>query len=327
MASCLARRRKKGCSAHPSPVQGVFTVSGRAFKCRHAPLWYAWGHVMDRRIMMTGDGLQLIRLRQVWVGGASFRAGSLRSFRMWKLYSRLFVAVVVVATFSSVSACAPPPSPPAPCGGEREQCVEPGHTAAAICDAGTCAGTTDACTTDTDCYRLVQPGDAIPAWNRPQGGLGTRLNLRIEGVEAPYVRWMQTLITDRYQLIDETDASSRVSCSPASCEEGLGCECDEAAGFSCVSFPSGANLCAELICDQVNRTFPLDEHPHGALVTPELPVRFQNALGLEELDGREVSLTMGVLVGPTEASAEFIYSTVPVVLQVGEFVTPSWWDQ
>lgn len=236
------------------------------------------------------------------------------------------LCALVAALPTLVASCTPPVEPPPPCGGNAAPCVIAGHTSAAVCEAGSCLGLDVDCETDADCFFALAAGDELPTWDRPQGGLGTRLNVRFEGFpegtgESDFTA-LRTVITDAFQLSDPNDPASKIACSPDLCADGLGCECDEGAGFRCTELADGA-FCAELICKQTNRRFPLDPHPNETLVVAELPVRFENEYGLEELDGREVDLT---LIGEL-STGELVSQTVSVVLKVGEFVKPSWWEQ
>lgn len=220
-------------------------------------------------------------------------------------------------------ACTPTPEVPPPCGGAAERCVVPGHTSAAQCVESRCLGTDEACETGRDCFRVLEAGDVLPTWNRPQGGLGTRLNLRLEGfpADAAYEA-LHTQILGASQP-DPADPARALACTPEACATPETCPCDVAQGFSCVTPLGDEPRCAELICHQVNRRFPLATDPFEASVVSEMPVRFENSWTLEALDGRSVELRMGVvLVGGDEESAH-----IPTLLDVGEFIKPSWWEE
>lgn len=224
-------------------------------------------------------------------------------------------------------ACVPEPEVPAPCGGVAERCVVPGLSSAAICDEeGQCVGTSDSCTNDRDCYHVIAEGAELPTWDRPQGGLGTRLNLRIEGFPATQQFYsLQTIILGSKQVPAAEDTAGEVmTCDVIECGTSPeACPCDAASGFSCIQLPNASSICAEVICNQVNRRFPLEQDTYDALVVPELPVRFQNDFGLEDLNEREVTLHMSV----TTHDDEVVAASVLTKLAVGDFIKPSWWEE
>lgn len=238
---------------------------------------------------------------------------------IWRVHPWQICALCLVVA----SACEPEPERPPLCEGAAEQCVVPGFSSAAICgEEGRCVGTNELCTTDRDCFQVIAEGAELPTWDRPQGGLGTRLNLRIEGFPATEQFYaLQTIILGSKQVTAE---ESTVVCDIMQCgtnpEE---CPCDESAGYSCIALPNEASICAEVICNQVNRRFPLELETFDALVVPELPVRFQNDFSLADLDNREVMLHMSV----TTHEGQEVAASVSTKLSVGDFITPSWWEE
>lgn len=239
----------------------------------------------------------------------------------------LFMFLAACCSFTA-SGCAPTPEPPPLCNGIADKCVVPGLSSAGICDEeGQCVGTNDSCNTDRDCFAVIAAGTELPTWDRPQGGLGTRLNLRVEGFPSTtQFSSLQTIILGSRQensgAVGPDDSS--VPCDLMQCgttpEE---CPCDATAGFTCIALPNEGSICAEVICNQVNRRFPLELETFDALVVPELPVRFQNDFGLEDLDNREVMLHMSV----TTHAGEEVAASVLTKLSVGDFIKPSWWEE
>lgn len=234
----------------------------------------------------------------------------------------------VVGCLAWGSACVAEKQIPPLCGGTAERCVVPGFSSAARCDeTGQCVGTNDSCSDDRDCFYPIENGADVPTWDRPQGGLGTRLNLRLEGF-APTQQFstLQTIVLGARQspTDDAGDDEETVVCEPTTCSTTPeDCPCDAAAGFSCIQLPKAQAICAEVICNQVNRRFPLEADPFDAWVVPELPVRFQNDFGLEDLNGREVMLYMSVSLPNDDVEA----AVVPTTLAVGDFIKPSWWEE
>jgi hypothetical protein len=149
-------------------------------------------------------------------------------------------------------------------------------------------------------WEEFQDNEVLATWPRPQGGIGTRINVRAEGYD------------------EETNFSgltTQVFGEPgASCQADTDCADERAVcdGGSCRLF----------IANQVNRTFPVECLEDGALLVPELPVRFRNDFELTELDGADVELR--VTLEPFDG--EPTSSSVNLRLQVGEFIQPSWWE-
>ena len=144
-------------------------------------------------------------------------------------------------------------------------------------------------------------GTLLAAWPRPQGGIGTRINVRIEGYgdETPFT----SLTTEVFGL------------AGATCDEDTNPCADER--DVCLD-----GNCRLFIANQVNRTFPMDCLADGALLVSELPVRFRNTFELAELNGTEAELR--VTVEPFEEDP--MTSSADITLEVGEFVQPSWWE-
>ncbi|MFZ9888029.1 MAG: hypothetical protein ACO3JL_11045 [Myxococcota bacterium] len=151
-------------------------------------------------------------------------------------------------------------------------------------------------------FEPIADGDELPAWLRPQGGIGTRINVRLEGFSDEAVF---TSLRTRFLGLDPGDecATEPEICGiRGSCEDGQ---------------------CRTLLADQTNARFPIECQPDGSLLVAEMPVRFRNQFELDELDG--VAQQLEVTLVPTEGNP--ISVSVPVVLRVGEFLQPSWWEE
>lgn len=161
-------------------------------------------------------------------------------------------------------------------------------------------------------WEPFEGGETLATWPRPQGGIGTRINVRGEGYSDDTT--FRSLTT---QVFGEPDGTCQLD---QDCpDERMICD------------DSGS--CRQFIANQVNRTFPVECREDGALLVPELPVRFRNNFELEELDGRDVELRVALSKCPEdtplcdEEDEEETSSSVDVTLEVGEFVIPSWWEE
>jgi hypothetical protein len=155
--------------------------------------------------------------------------------------------------------------------------------------------------TGTD-WQPFASGAVLSTWPRPQGGIGTRVNVRAEGYadEQTY----EGLTTEAFGPAGATCDESTNPCADDRevCMDGA---------------------CHFFIANQVNRTFPVECAEDGSLLVPELPIRFRNDFELDELDGLDVELRVSLdPSGDTPATV----GTANVTLQVGDFVQPSWWE-
>jgi hypothetical protein len=152
-------------------------------------------------------------------------------------------------------------------------------------------------------------GGELKTWTRPQGGIGTRINVQISGYDED--ARFPGLITE---VIGTTAGASCTGDDSSSCAEREACVDD---------------VCRLLIASQANRQFPIECQEDGTLLVPELPIRFRNLFEIAELDGTEAELriTLELPVPDGEAEApEPLSSSAIVDLSVGEFVRPSWWE-
>lgn len=198
------------------------------------------------------------------------------------LFLRLLVLIIV---FVGGSACVPGganDAGPNHCEGGGEQRIMAGHTSTG--------------------FDPIEEGDGLPAWLRPQGGIGTRINVRLEGIgETATFTSLRTRFLGLEPGVDCT-------ADPDVCDDRESCE---------------AGVCRTLLADQTNARFPLNCQPDASLLVAEMPVRFRNQFQLEELDGVEQELE--VTLAPTEGAP--LVASVRIVLRVGEFLQPSWWEE
>jgi hypothetical protein len=149
-------------------------------------------------------------------------------------------------------------------------------------------------------FVLVQPGDTIPTWRRPQGGIGTHINIAMPGF---------SLGTPFQSLNIEGFGPEGAACEETEqCADGETCD---------------RGSCRRYICSQVNVQWPTPEcTDEGFLHINELPVRFRNDVPLEELDGLEGELRLTL----TPRDGPAVEHSVPVKMEVGDFIEPSWWN-
>lgn len=198
--------------------------------------------------------------------------------RRWR--SPLFVVVT-----TALAACGPAVTPsedagPPVCLGGGDTSVRAGHTGLD--------------------FHAIQDGDELPAWTRPQGGIGTRINVLLKGYEEE-VRF--TGLTTQF-LGPPLDVA---------CQDDAGCGALELCD---------AGVCRLLLGEQTNVRLDINCQEDGTLHIPEMSVRFRNDFELEQLDGSEQELRL--TFQPREG--EPVSSSVDITLRVGEFVLPSWWD-
>jgi len=191
-----------------------------------------------------------------------------------------------------------------------EKRLEPGPTGVAECRSGTCGGSSLSCSVASDC--IVPLSGEVIAWQRPQGGLGSRFNTTLYGFPAfqePYLE-LQTIIIQ----------TQRDSEGQTVTEETL---CNTNEGYTFDALPDGDQVCQRLIADEVNGTFPVICRADNVVAVEEDAIRFQNQWTLEDLDGAEVDVYTRVQMRDgTEVSGQ-----AEVTLRVGDFVEPSWWDE
>jgi hypothetical protein len=184
--------------------------------------------------------------------------------------------------------------------GNRRMRVQ--HTAGGACEASQCVSTIApaACVNDIDCQLQVQSGDTLRIWTRPQGGIGTRLNARADGFRPD-----DGYVGLRIEIFGI--ATSGVCATGEDCAEGDVCE---------------GGSCRLGITNQLNGTFTAECREGGYLLLPEIPIRFGTLDDLDALDG--LGATVRLTLEPTVGEAAS--ASVDVVLEVGEFAQPSWWD-
>lgn len=185
---------------------------------------------------------------------------------------------------------------PEVCEGEGELSIAPGET-----------GTT---------FVPFQPGDILPTWDRPQGGIGTRINVKLKGL-APGdpVDLIQTIIVRPLDGPPGGVGENGGECA-VDLEGNKVCNDEE---LSCI-----LDSCREVITDQVNRQFPT-ECQNGSLIVTEMPIRFRTRVELNEVDGAMGELFMRLDLD--DSDDEYILSdTVEIEMDVGDFIQPSWWE-
>lgn len=204
-------------------------------------------------------------------------------------HGAMSLALVVIAVGLQASACVPAWSPddagaPAPtCLGDGERSVRAGHTGVD--------------------FVAIKEGDELPAWTRPQGGIGTRINVSLTG-------FAEDALFDGLTVQFLGTAGDGASCAAVddpACSELETCDDGQ---------------CRLLLGNQTNVRFPLECLFDGSIHIAELPVRFRNQFQLDQLDGVEQELR--VIADPREG--ETVSSSVLVTLNVGDFIQPSWWD-
>ncbi len=185
---------------------------------------------------------------------------------------------------------------PEVCEGGGELAIAPGET-----------GTT---------FIPFKEGDVLPTWDRPQGGIGTRINVKIDGLgEGEAVDLIQTIIVRPLDGPPGGVGENGGDCA-VDLEGNKVCNNEE---LSCI-----LDTCREVITDQVNRQFPT-ECQDGSLVVTEMPIRFRTRVELNEVDGAPGELFMRLDIDDDDD--EYILSDpVEIEMDVGDFIQPSWWE-
>lgn len=181
------------------------------------------------------------------------------------------------------------------------------------CVSGKCEFGGASCETDGDCFAPLEDGGTLPAWVRPQGGIGTRFNLRVDGVvdDDEHIESMRIMI-----VLERTG----VSCDVAACA-GTQCPCDLDAGESCLE-EGGVAQCAAVLVDQTYFTFPTECRGDDAVHVEEIPIQFRIGWELGQVDGRLADVEVHVSVdGEVVASPR-----VQARLEVGDFIYPASFD-
>lgn len=168
-------------------------------------------------------------------------------------------------------------------------------------------------------YVAVTDGTELPSWPRPQGGIGTRLNVRIDGFAeddnfSALTVFMTKKITNPSDVAGEEGGPCIEGETESTCAEPSGDDPE----LTCIE-----GTCMLLVTEQVNRQFPLECQSDGSLLVLEMPVRYRSQLALEDVDAIEAELT--ILLEPNE---DEVISSEPanVTLKVGDFIEPSWWE-
>jgi hypothetical protein len=219
--------------------------------------------------------------------------------------------------------------------------VTPGYTGIAVCDeGGTCQTFDKSCESDDECFEALGQGPAttIPTWTRPQGGLGTRINVRLEGVPASNNQTDYASLRSLFiREFEDGGGGARVSCvvddcvcsrspaeGPCTREDVPDCACNVEQEFECArDVPEDGNVCAVVVGDQLNRQFPLVCSTDGTVHIEEMPIQFRSRWrDLDELDGVEVTV-MSVL---EQEDGTLVSGSGTVTLDSGEFLPPSWFD-
>lgn len=196
---------------------------------------------------------------------------------------------------------------------DGEPAVHIGYMGVSSCTDTGCAFGEEACERDEQCFYPMPTVATMPGWIRPQGGIGTRYTVKVSGVaddDDKFESVRTLMVLDR----------SGVSCEPASCP-GPDCPCDNGTNETCLTTPEGSE-CAQVLADQLNRTFPTECRGDNAVHVEEIPIKFGVGFQLNSLDGRVFDLEThvtydGVLyrAGPNE-----------VTLDVGDFIYPASFD-
>ncbi len=220
---------------------------------------------------------------------------------------------------SASLACTPLPTtdagPPAPRGnceaGDAEVIV--GNTGITACDDGKCTFGGASCSSDGDCFSALTEGASLPAWVRPQGGIGTRLNVRVDGVadDDELIETMRILI-----VLERTG----VPCDVAACA-GTDCPCDLDAGEACLE-EGGGSQCAAVLVDQTYQNFPTECRADDAVHIEEIPIQFRIGWSLEQVDGRDADVEVHLGVGGVVTESP----TIKARLDVGDYVYPASFD-
>jgi hypothetical protein len=206
-----------------------------------------------------------------------------------KLLRRSVLLCLAVFPLAGATCLEPPPGDAGPdasslvCPGQGAQAIDIGHTGVD--------------------FSSVSDGADLPVWDRPQGGVGTRINLLITGFGDE----------QRYDgLTSEVFGAPGASCTgeddPACIEDEV---CDDGS-------------CRLYIANQTNRQFPIDCLEDGTLHISELPLRFRNNFTSDELDNAEVELRVTLTTNDDDPAV--VSDSVDIFLRDGDFIQPSWWE-
>ncbi|MCP4500619.1 MAG: hypothetical protein GY822_11725 [Deltaproteobacteria bacterium] len=184
-------------------------------------------------------------------------------------------------------------------------------------------------------YIPFEEDNLLRTWERPQGGLGTRINIAMRNV-AVDEDFDEDFDAIRIQILRRAEAMN-----PAPGDEGGACVASPAdAG---VSDDGGSNdggidplngagckdrlSCVDDVClleiiNQRSVSFPTNCIDDQLLIVPEWPIRFYGSTGLElgEYEGMKVEVNITV---ESDVLGE-LYATENLILEVGEFNPPSW---
>lgn len=236
---------------------------------------------------------------------------------VWSCLSRAPLRFAVLSIACALAACtgaagedAGPPRGNCESG---EPAVVLGSMGVTYCERGKCAFGGASCEVDGDCFAPLESGATLPAWIRPQGGIGTRFNVRIDGVpdDDEQIESVRTLI-----VLGRTE----VPCDVASCA-GTICPCDRDAGEACLE-EDGSATCATVLVDRTYKNFPTECRRDDAVHVEEIPIEFGIGWDLPQVDGRTADVEVHVTVdGEVHKSPR-----VEARLEVGEFINPASFD-
>lgn len=181
-------------------------------------------------------------------------------------------------------------------------------------------------------YQPIEQGAALPAWTRPQGGIGTRINVRATGYSED-TAWEVLRVVLAGVPADGPHGPGELggACRVVGEEDGGASDAGDDDGGE-VDPPLSCNR--PYLCDEESGTcvfrianigynqFPLICLDDGSILAPEVPIRFRTFLTLEDVDGARTALTVEL---ETEAG-ELVSSTVEVVLEESAFIQPETFD-
>ena len=167
----------------------------------------------------------------------------------------------------------------------------------------------------------LETGDTLPAWQRPQGGIGTRANLRINGYAASAD--FESVRVAINAVVPETADDGQLG---GACRGAVDAGVQDGGEATDPCDRPGRcdedNVCRLEIADIIYTTFPLICQPDGSLLAPEVPIRFKTYLRLSDVHDREVSLLMELRTAQGAVEA----AEVIVLLQESEFIDPETFD-
>ena len=220
-------------------------------------------------------------------------------FRRFQPLSLLMLVACLGADCSSTGETGDAGDPEPVCEGGETQTVAPGFTGLD--------------------YVAMENGDAIASWPRPQGGIGTRINVRIDGLPTQTnFSSLTVFMTKPVETPSDVPGEEGGPCIDTEEESEKCITTEDAPELSCIE-----DTCILLVAEQVNRQFPVECQQDGALLVPELPVRYRSQLSLEDIDEIDADLTIFVT---TYDEQEITSTPVRVSLEVGDFIEPSWWQ-